>query len=191
MRIKIDEIKKNLEESYNEKIQEINKHGTKIKDLLEQIKILKDKNNELLKELKKKENIIELMYKDNEKLVNQNNLNNIQIEQHSKQINDNEEFIKELYNKIIKEEEKDINTMSILSFFIESVYLFRSKFDKIKIDIIIDYIYQLINPRCKSFKIDESIYETIKDILKQKEKISKTNKENKFFFINSNELCTF
>ena len=81
--------------------------------------------------------------------------------------------------------------MSILSFFIESVYLFRSKFDKIKIDIIIDYIYQLINPRCKSFKIDESIYETIKDILKQKEKISKTNKENKFFFINSNELCTF
>ena len=103
MKIKIEEIKKNLEESYNEKMQEINKHGNKIKDFLEEIKILKDKNNDLLKELKKKENIIELMYKDNEKLVNQNKLNNIQIEQNSKQIND--------LNKIIQHKEILINSL--------------------------------------------------------------------------------
>ena len=103
LQIKIEEIKKHLEESYNEKIEEINKHGTKIKDLLKEIKILKDKNNELINELKKKENIIELMYKDNEKLVNQNNLNNIQIEQNTKQIND--------LNQIIQHKEILINSL--------------------------------------------------------------------------------
>ena len=115
LRIKIEEIKKNLEESYNEKIQEINKHGSKIKDLLEQIKILKDKNNELLKELKKKENIIELMYKDNEKLVNQNNLNNIQIEQHSKQINDLNQIIQHKEILINSLKNKEVETEKILN----------------------------------------------------------------------------
>ena len=50
LQIKIEEIKKHLEESYNEKIEEINKHGIKIKDLLKEIKILK----EHLKEVQRK-----------------------------------------------------------------------------------------------------------------------------------------
>ena len=70
----IEELKKNL----NNKIQNGDKnYENKIKALNDEIKTLKEKNNELTKELKAKENVMELMYKDNEKLTNQNNLNNI------------------------------------------------------------------------------------------------------------------
>jgi len=81
----IEEIKKNMQD----KIQTDDKnYESKIKSLSEEIKTLKEKNTELEKELQAKENVIQLMYKDNEKLSNQNNLNNIQIEQNTKQIND-------------------------------------------------------------------------------------------------------
>ena len=100
---KIEETKKDLEESYNEKIQEFGQSEGKIKDLLEEIKELKDRNNDLIQELKNKDNIIDLMYKDNEKLVNQNNLKDIQIEQNTKQIAD--------LNQIIQHKENLINSL--------------------------------------------------------------------------------
>ena len=41
-------------EEYNMKIEALNKDENKINDLMEEIKILKEKNNELQEELKKK-----------------------------------------------------------------------------------------------------------------------------------------
>ena len=99
----IEEVKKNMEVTINEKIEINNQKDIKIKDLMEEIKILKDKNNELIEELQNKENIIELMYKDNEKLSNQNKLNNIEIEQNAKQL--------ENLNVLIQHKENLINSL--------------------------------------------------------------------------------
>ena len=96
----IEEIKKNMEN----KIQTDDKnYESKIKTLSEEIKTLKEKNSELEKELKNKDNIIQLMYKDNEKLTNQNNLNAVQLDQSTKQIND--------LKTILKHKENLINTL--------------------------------------------------------------------------------
>ena len=87
-RNEIEDIKKNMEELYNNKIQGDDMNENKIKDLLEEIKLLKEKIKELDDELQSKENVIQLMYKDNEKLNQQNNLNNIQMEQNTRKINE-------------------------------------------------------------------------------------------------------
>ena len=101
----IEEMKKNLEN----KIQTDDKnYESKIKTLSEENKTLKEKNAELEKELKNKDNIIQLMYKDNEKLSNQNNLNVIQIEQNTKQINDLKTILKHKENLINNLKAKEI-----------------------------------------------------------------------------------
>ena len=118
-----EENKKKTEEKYKSDIEEIKKniqnkiqtddqnYESKIKTLSEEIKTLKEKNAELEKELKNKDNIIQLMYKDNEKLTNQNNLNVIQIDQNTKQINDLKTILKHKENLIntlkTKEREKE------------------------------------------------------------------------------------
>ena len=84
----IEDIKKDMEELYSNKNKNDDKREVKIQDLLAEIKMLKEKNNELLKELQNKDNIIELMYKDNENLTNQNKIKNFEIEQNLKQIED-------------------------------------------------------------------------------------------------------
>ena len=101
----IEEIKKNMQD----KIQSDDKnYENKIKGLSDEIKSLKEKNCELEKELQAKENVIQLMYKDNEKLANQNNLNNIQIEQNKKQINDMKIIIQHKENLINTLKSKEI-----------------------------------------------------------------------------------
>ena len=87
-RNEIEDIKKNMEELHNNKIQGDDINENKIKDLLEEIKLLKEKIKELDDELQNKENVIQMMYKDNEKLSQQNNLNNIQMEQNTRKINE-------------------------------------------------------------------------------------------------------
>ena len=101
----IEEIKKNMQD----KIQSDDKnYESKIKSLTDEIKSLKEKNSELEKELQAKENVIQLMYKDNEKLANQNNLNNIQIEQNRKQINEMKIIIQHKENLINTLKSKEI-----------------------------------------------------------------------------------
>ena len=163
---KIEDIKKNLEESYNLKIQEFGKSELKIKNLMEDIKKLKKQNNELLEELKKKENIIELMYKDNEKLVNQNNLKHIQIEQNSKQISD--------LNQIIQHKENLINTLKNKEVEVDKIFLNKSNsLSVIKLessDFISENITKLINDneenKIKIEYLNEKI-RTIRDIEKK------------------------
>ena len=80
--------------------------------------------------------------------------------------------------------------MSTLTFFIESVHIFKPEFEKIyeesktgnknkndneeKNDMndingkIIDYIFQLVNPKNKNITIDEEIYIAIQGLLKEK-----------------------
>ena len=120
-----EENKKKAEEKYKNEIEEIKKnmedkiqigdknYENKIKALSDEIKTLKEKNAELEKELKSKENVIQLMYKDNEKLTNQNNLNSIKISQNEKEINDLKIIIKHKENLINTFKSKDVEKEKI------------------------------------------------------------------------------
>ena len=110
----IEEIKKNMQESFNTKMKLDDKYyDNKIKNLTEEINKLKETNKDLRKQLESKEKVIELMYKDNEKLTNQNKLNNIQIEQNTKQISDLKTMIKHKDNLIKNLKSKEIETEKI------------------------------------------------------------------------------
>jgi len=123
-----------------------------------------------------------------EKKNEDKNINNFSKEKEKEK---EKNIVNYIYNKLKIDDKKIINTMSILSFFIESILIFKSKFGQLEINIIVDFIFQLIDPNCKDFIIDESINEKIKNILKEKISKYRDKEENKFFFINSKELCTF
>ena len=127
---------------------------------------------------------IEEENKEEKKKVNENS---III---SKEVDKNE-IISSIFNKLKNDDKRIINSMSYLNFFIESVFIFNSKFEKIKINIIVDFIFHLIDPNCKDFIIDESINEKIKNILKEKIPKYRGKEDNQFFFINSKELYAF
>ena len=163
---RIEDIKKNMEELYNEKMQNNDKKEVKIKELLTEIKSLKDKNNELLKELQNKENIIELMYKDNEKLTNQNKLKHIEIEQNSKQIED--------LNLLIQHKENLINSLQNIEIENEKIFLNKSNSrSSIKLensDFISDNITKLINDNEENKVKIEYLNDKIKKIKKIEKK---------------------
>ena len=161
---KIEDIKKNMEESYNEKIVNLTKNEDRIKDLMEEVKVLKEKNNELIQELKKKEEIIKIMYKDNEKLVTQNNLNLIKIEQNTKQIAD--------LNAIIQHKENLINTLKAKETENEKILLNKSNSrSSIKLensDFLSDNITKLINDNEENKLKIEYLSDKIKNIQEKK-----------------------
>ena len=175
---KIEDIKKNLGEEYNMKIEALNKDENKINDLMEEIKILKEKNNELQEELKKKDNIIELMYKDNEKLVNENNLKNMQIEQNTRQIND--------LNQILQHKENLINSFKENEQEKENEKIFLNKSNSrgsFKIENNSDYISEnltkLINDNEENKVKLEYLNDKIKNINKIEQKYNQLINKNK------------
>ena len=95
LKTEIENTKKEMNEVFNNKIKEINeKNDIKNKALLDQMKELKDKNGELSKELNNKNNMFELVCKENEKITKENNLIRNQVDQYSKQINELNTIIK-------------------------------------------------------------------------------------------------
>ena len=100
----IENTKKDMEEMFMNKRKEDNvKIEEKTKIILEQVKLLQEKNEELTNELNKKEQMFELVCKDNEKLTNENNLYRSQVDQFSHQISE--------LNTIIKHKDNLINTL--------------------------------------------------------------------------------
>ena len=91
-----DEIN-NLKKTYEEKINKLN----------EEIKHIKFQNKELTKELESKDSVIKIMYKDNQKLITQNKINTIKLEQNTKQIQD--------LNKILQTKETMIKIVQIMA----------------------------------------------------------------------------
>ena len=189
---RIEDIKKNMEELYNEKMQNNDKREVKIKELLTEIKTLKDKNNELLKELQNKENIIELMYKDNEKLTNQNKLKHIEIEQNSRQIED--------LNLLIKHKENLINSLKNIETENEKIFLNKSNSpSSIKLensDFISDNITKLINDNEENKVKIEYLNDKIKKIKKFEKKYTELidrktqTSSNKTSFIMPNSVIS-
>ena len=166
----IEEIKKNMED----KIQTGDKnYEAKIKTLTDEIKTLKDKIAELEKELQSKENVIQLMYKDNEKLTNQNNLNSLQLVQKEKEIND--------LKIIIKHKENLINTLKSKEVEKEKVF-FNNSGSSLKLEnseLISENITKLITDNEENRQKIEYLKDKIKTIDEIEKKYSELVKGKK------------
>ena len=106
MKEEIENTKKTMEEMFMSKKKEDGELiEKKTQVLVEQIKLLQEKNEELLKDLTDKEHMFELVCKENEKLTSENNLYKNEAEQYSNQINE--------LNTIIKHKDNMINNLKI------------------------------------------------------------------------------
>ena len=104
LREEIENTRKNMEELYTGKRKDENeKIEKKAQVFIEQIKLLQEKNEELINELTNKENMFDLVCKENEKLTNENNLYRNQVDQYTNQINE--------LNTIIKHKDGIINNL--------------------------------------------------------------------------------
>ena len=101
-------IKQNLKELYNIKNNNNNfdsqENDNKIKNLIEEIKILKEKNNELT-------NQIEIMNLENKKLIKEKELYHNQVDTYANQINDLSLIIKNKDNLINALKEKEMENL--------------------------------------------------------------------------------
>jgi hypothetical protein len=106
LKIELDHNKKEIEDLYENKIKEEKEmHEQKIDEMLEHIKTLEEKNDELSNELNKKNNMFELVCKENEKLTGENNLFRKEVEQYSNQISE--------FNTIIKHKDNIISNLKL------------------------------------------------------------------------------
>ena len=100
----IENTKKEMEEIYNHKNMELKEQNDqKEQSFIEQIKELEEKNEKLENDLNNKNNMFDLVCKENEKLTNENNLIRTQADQNSRQINE--------LNTIIKHKDNIINNL--------------------------------------------------------------------------------
>ena len=104
MKEEIENTKKTMEEMFISKKKEDGELiEKKTQVLVDQIKLLQGKNEELLKDLTDKEHMFELVYKENEKLTHENNLYRNQVNQYTRQITE--------LNTIIKHKDNIINNL--------------------------------------------------------------------------------
>ena len=112
----IENTKKEMEEFYeNKNLEESEKYETKIRNLIEQIKELEEKNEQLINELTNKDNLYDIVCKENEKLTNENNLFRSQVEQYASQINELNTIIKHKDNLINNLKSENFNTDKFLN----------------------------------------------------------------------------
>ena len=104
MKEEIENTKKTMEEMFMSKKKEDGELiEKKTQVLVEQIKLLQEKNEELLKDLTDKEHMFELVCKENEKITHENNLFRNQVNQYTRQITE--------LNTIIKHKDNMINNL--------------------------------------------------------------------------------
>ena len=116
LREEIENTRKNIEELYTGKRKDENeKIEKKAQVFIEQIKLLQEKNEELINELTNKENMFDLVCKENEKLTNENNLYRNQVDQYINQINELNTIIKYKDGIINKLKSDNIKTDKFLN----------------------------------------------------------------------------
>ena len=104
MREEIENTKKTMEELFMSKKKEDGELiEKKTQVLVDQIKLLQGKNEELLKDLTDKEHMFDIVCKENEKLTHENNLYRNQVNQYTRQITE--------LNTIIKHKDNIINNL--------------------------------------------------------------------------------
>ena len=112
----IQNTKTEMEELYNKKIaEEQEKNDQKTQEFQGEIKDLQDKNRDLSSELTKKEGMLDLACKENEKLTNENSLFRTQLDQYSRQINELNTIIKHKDNIINNLKQENINNEKFLN----------------------------------------------------------------------------
>ena len=116
LKAELENNKKEIENIYENKIQE-EKETTeqKMQEMLEHIKNLEEKNDELTNELNKKESMFDLVCKENEKLTSENNLFRNEIDQYSHQITELNTIIKHKDNIIANLKSENLNNEKLLN----------------------------------------------------------------------------
>ena len=108
--------KKEIEEIYENKIKEEKEiHEQKMQEMMEHIKTLEEKNDELSSELNKKESMFDMVCKENEKLTGENNLFRNEVEQYSHQISELNTIIKHKDNIISNLKVENLNNEKLLN----------------------------------------------------------------------------
>ena len=181
----IEENKKSMEALYNNKMLGDDKNinnEKKIKSLMDEISYLKEKNQELIKDLESKEKTIDLMYKDNTKLMNEVNLKQGKLDQSYRQIND--------LKIILKHKESIINTFKINLAENDRMSLNKSnscsfmKFDTS--DVISENLTKLLNDNEENRMKLEVLNNRLKSIDEIKKKYHNLVKDNKTLPLTNN-----
>ena len=181
----IEENKKSMEALYNNKMLGDDKNinnEKKIKSLMDEISYLKEKNQELIKDLESKEKTIDLMYKDNTKLMNEVNLKQGKLDQSYRQIND--------LKIILKHKESIINTFKINLAENDRMSLNKSnscsfmKFDTS--DVISENLTKLLNDNEENRMKLEVLNNRLKSIDEIKKKYHNLVKDNKALPLTNN-----
>ena len=112
----LDNNKKEIEEIYESKIKEEKEmNEQKMEEMEQHMKNLEEKNEELNNELTKKDNMFDLVCKENEKLTGENNLFRNEVEQYSHQINELNTIIKHKDNIISNLKLENLNNEKLLN----------------------------------------------------------------------------
>jgi hypothetical protein len=142
---------------------------------MDEITYLKDKNQELIKDLESKEKTIDLMYKDNSKLMNEINLKQGKLDQSYRQIND--------LKIILKHKESIINAFKIKEVENDRISLNKSnscsfmKFDTS--DVINENLTKLLNDNEENRMKLEVLNNRLKSIDEIRKKYHNLIKDNK------------
>ena len=116
IKIEIEKNKKEIEDFFINRNREenINKEQ-RIQEMILYIKNLEEKNEELNTELTNKENMLEMILKENEKLTEENNLFKNEIEQYTNQISELNNIIKHKDNIISNLKSENLNNDKLLN----------------------------------------------------------------------------
>ena len=112
----LDNKKNEIEEIYENKIREEKESNEeKMKEMIEQIKSLEEKSDEMSNELHKKESMFDMVCKENEKLTGENNIFRTQVEQYSHQISELNTIIRHKDNIINNLKQENLNNEKLLN----------------------------------------------------------------------------
>ena len=160
LKLEIEKNKKETEDFYqNKNREEIINSELKFEEMSQHIKNIEEKNEELMSELAKKENMYNILYKENEKLIGENNLFKSEIEQYTHQISE--------LNNIIKHKDNIINNLKSENLSNEKLLNKSSSCSMIKIDgneYINENISKLINDNEENKMKIELLNDKIKNI---------------------------
>ena len=190
LKLELEKNKKEMEEYYlNLNNEENINNEQRLQEMAMHIKNFKEKNDQLNNELNKKENMFELLLKENEKLTGENNLYKNQVEQYIHQISE--------LNNIIKHKDSIINNLKSENLSNEKLLNKSSSCSMIKLDGTKEFFNENISKLISDNEENKLKIELLNDKIKNIDQIEKKYNEiinnnrtlifsEKFFNMNSN-----
>ena len=169
LKLELEKNKQEIEDFYiNQYHEKNNNNEQKIKDMFQHIKDLEEKNDELITELTKKDNMLESLSKENDKLSEEKKLFKNQLDQYTHQINE--------LNTIIKHKDSIIKNLKSENLSNEKLLNKSSSCSMIKLDGG-EYINENISKLISDNEENKMKIELLNDKIKNIDQIEKKYKE--------------